>query len=141
MKKLKDFKKESYGLEAKEIPPKPKTYQDFKPVFKIKSELQEEVAGLKKVVDDLVKFMNTKGGKDYTYQVKSGPKYYKILQQYKGPSGQSVHAFIDKNTGLMYKPASYNAPAKGPRFDLKDKQHQAILRKRFDNYGSYLYKR
>ena len=43
MKKLKDFKKESYGLEAKEIPPKPKTYHDYKPDFKTKSELKEKV--------------------------------------------------------------------------------------------------
>ena len=52
MKKLKDFKKESYGLEAKEIPPKPKTYQDFKPEFKIKSAtIAEEVASIVKLGD------------------------------------------------------------------------------------------
>ncbi len=42
MKKFKDFTKESYGLEAKEIPPTPKTYQNYKPEFKTKSELEEK---------------------------------------------------------------------------------------------------
>ena len=70
MKKLKDFKKESYGLEPKEIPPKPKTYQDFKPEFKTKSvTVAEGVAGIDKLVDLLVKHMNSKGGKDYKYFV------------------------------------------------------------------------
>ena len=31
----------------------------------------------------------------------------------------SVTAFIDKNTGEVYKPASWKAPAKHVRFDLR----------------------
>ena len=31
----------------------------------------------------------------------------------------SVHAFVDKNTGEVFKPASYNAPAKHVRYDLR----------------------
>jgi len=33
---------------------------------------------------------------------------------------QSVDAFVDKNTGDVYKPASWNAPAKGVRYNLFD---------------------
>jgi len=32
--KYKDFKKNSYGLEAKEVPPKPKTFEDVKTYIK-----------------------------------------------------------------------------------------------------------
>ena len=34
--KFKDFKNNSYGLEAKEVPPKPMTYSDVKEDIKIK---------------------------------------------------------------------------------------------------------
>ena len=34
--KFKDFKNNSYGLEAKEIPPRPKTFEDVKEDIKIK---------------------------------------------------------------------------------------------------------
>ena len=33
--KYKEFTKKSYGLEAKEVPPKPKTYSDIKEDVKI----------------------------------------------------------------------------------------------------------
>ena len=58
--------------------------------------------------------------------IKNGRKYYKIMQhdfdtfqdrnEYKEGC---VHAFVDKNTGEVYKPASYNAPAKHVRYDLR----------------------
>jgi|TARA_B100000287_G_C20335007_1_gene663343 hypothetical protein len=103
--------------------------------------LQEELAGLDKHVDDLLKHFNKIGAKErtkYTFVKSVGPKYIKILVD--KPS-KSVHAFIDKNTGLMYKPASFNAPAKGARFDLKNSAHLSFVYKNFDVYGSYLYKR
>ena len=60
------------------------------------------------------------------FVIKTGRKYYKIMQhefdtfqdrnEYREGS---VHAFVDKNTGEVYKPASYNAPAKHVRYDLR----------------------
>ena len=59
------------------------------------------------------------------FVIKTGRKYYKIMQhefdtfqdrnEYREGS---VHAFVDKNTGEVFKPASYNAPAKHVRYDL-----------------------
>ena len=87
------------------------------------------------------------------FKVKTGKKYYKIVQQefetWEGSKyyGQyrdaSVHAFVDKKTGQVYKPASWQAPAKHIRFDLR------IIRERefLFNYkntgwaGGYLYLR
>ena len=87
------------------------------------------------------------------FKVKTGKKYYKIVQQefetWEGSKyyGQyrdgSVHAFVDKKTGQVYKPASWQAPAKHVRFDLR------IIRERefLFNYkntgwaGGYLYLR
>ena len=87
------------------------------------------------------------------FKVKTGKKYYKIVQQefetWEGSKyyGQyrdaSVHAFVDKKTGQVYKPASWQSPAKHVRFDLR------IIRERefLFNYkntgwaGGYLYLR
>ena len=64
----------------------------------------------------------------YKFVVQKGRKYLKIInQQYDdmGPNPSyeykngSVHAFIDRETGDVYKPASWNAPAKHVRFDMR----------------------
>ena len=63
------------------------------------------------------------------FKVYSGKKYYKIVQQqfetWEGSKyyGQyrdaSVHAFVDKKTGQIYKPAGWANPAKHVRFDMR----------------------
>jgi hypothetical protein len=46
--------------------------------------------------------------------------------------------FIDKETGAVYKPASYKAPAKGIRFFIESlAQYPGLV----DPYGSFLYVR
>ena len=84
------------------------------------------------------------------FKVKTGKKFYKIVQmefdtfQNRNEYREgSVHAFVDKKTGQVYKPASWQAPAKHVRFDLR------IIRERefLFNYkntgwaGGYLYLR
>jgi hypothetical protein len=70
-------------------------------------------------------------------EVETGRKYYKVLTNY--GNQRSVHAFVDKATGDLYKPASWNAPAKGVRFNLL--QDMDTLTQVVDFAGSYLYKR
>jgi len=65
----------------------------------------------------------------YKFVVKTGKRYYKIVQQefetwekskyYGQYRDGSVHAFVDKKTGQVYKPASWQAPAKHVRYDLR----------------------
>ena len=55
----------------------------------------------------------------------------------------SVHAFVDKKTGEVYKPASWNAPAKHVRFDMRIIKEREFLHNP-DNVGwagGYLYMR
>ena len=69
------------------------------------------------------------------FKVYSGKKYYKIVQQefqtwegsrnYGKYADGSVHCFVDKETGDVYKPASWKAPAKHIRFSF---QNEADLR-------------
>ena len=71
---------------------------------------------------------------DYKFFIESGRKYHKIVMDANG--SKSVHAFVDKNTGEVYKPASYKAPAKHVRYlitQLADNPHIC------DPYGSFLY--
>ena len=81
-----------------------------------------------------------KNGDHYKFVVESGRKYHKIMQ-IDTSGGRSVHAFVDKKTGELYKAASYKAPAKGVRFDLRIIEEREMVFKNCDWAGSYLYVR
>jgi len=70
----------------------------------------------------------------------SGRKYHKIHMYINGRR-DSIHAFIDKKTGEVYKPASVKGPAKGVRYDLRLIQDREWLLENADWAGSYLYAR
>ena len=70
-----------------------------------------------------------------TFTVETGRRYLKIIQD------NSVHAFVDKTTGDVYKPASWSAPAKHIRFTFQNVDHLKFLLNP-DNVGwagGYLY--
>ena len=84
------------------------------------------------------------------FRMESGRKYWKIIQQdYDDFRDRNeyrdggVHAFINKKTGEVYKPASWKAPAKHVRYDLRiisdrEKLHDS----RFTDWaGGHLYLR
>jgi hypothetical protein len=78
------------------------------------------------------------------YEIQTGTKYYKIVQvDNPGLKYQSrcVHAFISRQTGAVYKPASFKAPAKHVRYNLLDDASFEECLKRADYAGSYLYMR
>jgi len=64
--------------------------------------------------------------KGMKFRIENGRKYYRIIQQdydtfqdrneYRDGS---VHAFVDKKTGEVYKPASWKSPAKHVRYDFR----------------------
>jgi len=85
------------------------------------------------------------------FVVKTGKRYYKIVQlefetweksRYYGQyRDSSVHCFVDKETGDVYKPASWSAPAKHIRFTFQNVEHLKFLLNP-DNVGwagGYLY--
>ena len=81
-----------------------------------------------------------KEGKDvYKFSIDTGRKYHKIVQTCTDGS-QSVHAFVDKKTGELYKAASWKAPAKGVRFDLRIISQREDVLENCDWAGGYLYK-
>jgi len=72
------------------------------------------------------------------YQVETGKKYHKLILV-DSSGGRSVHAFIDKQTGEIYKSASWRSPAKGVRYDLRLIADREYLLQNADWSGSYLY--
>ena len=84
------------------------------------------------------------------FKIKTGKKFYKIVQmnfdtfQNRNEDREgSVHAFVDKKTGQVYKPASWQAPAKHVRYDLRIIREREFL---FNSNntgwaGGYLYLR
>ena len=84
------------------------------------------------------------------FRMESGRKYWKVIQQdydtfrdrneYRDGG---VHAFVDKNTGEVYKPASWKSPAKIVRYDLRlIKDRLNLHNPNFTDWaGGYLYLR
>ena len=62
----------------------------------------------------------------YKFSIESGRKYHKIVMETESQS-QSVHAFVNKETGEVFKPASWAAPAKHVRYDLRIIKHREFL--------------
>ena len=88
----------------------------------------------------------------YKFIIKKGRKYLKIVNQQFDDMGAyatyqyrdgSVHAFIDRETGDVYKPAGYNKPAKHVRYNLLEREDREFLfdYKNVGWAGGYLYMR
>ena len=84
---------------------------------------------------------------DKEFKMQLGRRYWKILQWDFDHGGvkfsESVHSFVDRNTGEVYKPASYKSPAKIVRYDLRLIKDRANLHNpNFTDWaGGYLYLR
>lgn len=71
-----------------------------------------------------------------------GRKYIKVVHKYSNaaqPDDYSVHCFVDATTGQVFKPASWQAPAKGARYNLME--NPELCYQRADWSGRYLYLR
>ena len=101
----------------------PKTLRDFKESCESFNKGLKEDMDLnfdKALLDKWIDRLNAKGadvGKTYTY--KEGGKYIKVIYTYGGHDLGSVFAFVDAD-GNIYKPAGWQAPAKGVRARIDD---------------------
>ena len=90
----------------------------------------------------------------YKFDYQVGKKYIKVFnlqyeeanEYYNRKAGYrqgSVTAFVDKNTGEVYKPASWKAPAKIVRYDLRiiAERNYLLNPKNCDWAGGHLYLR
>ena len=92
------------------------------------------------------------GGHLLKFAAYKGRKYIKIVMRQfddMGPNPSyeyrngSVHAFIDRETGDVYKPAGWAKPAKHVRYNLLERKDREYLfdYKNIDWAGGYLYMR
>jgi len=89
---------------------------------------------------DNFKSRNNSSSSDYKFYIESGRKYHKLIME-TGAGSRSVHAFIDKKTGEVFKSASWKAPAKGVRYNLLSIESREECLSRADWAGGYLYLR
>ena len=91
-------------------------------------------------------YPNSSRSKEFKMQL--GKKYWKISMWDVASDGvnfrtEGVHAFVDRNTGEVYKPASYKSPAKIVRYDLRlIKDREKLHNPNFTDWtGGHLYLR
>lgn len=68
-------------------------------------------------------------------------KKYTAIYNTRDGKVDSIHAFVDNETGDLLKAAGFRAPAKGARGNLTDPEFLKRLQTKFDQFGGYLYKR
>ena len=106
----------------------------------VQTTLQERVL---KRTQDLVKALESNYDSRYPnsaspvrFEIESGRKYLKINQIHGG-----VHAFVNKKTGEVFKPASWRGPAKIVRYDFRIINEREACFANADWAGGYLYLR
>ena len=84
-----------------------------------------------------------------SFTVEAGRKFDKIVQSDKKYGGRGVHAFIEKATGLVIKPATWKAPQKSikhptgfaVRYDISTFEGFTEAVNASDRFGGYLYEK
>ncbi len=117
------------------------TFQEFKETKPAKDEQVANVLRYSEILCEALmqQFQSSHPNSDpYKFYIESGRKYHKLIMETNGNS-RSVHAFVDKNSGAVYKAASFKAPAKGIRYYLLDDNSREECFARCDWSGGYLY--
>ena len=117
------------------------TFQEFKETKAQRDEQSANVLRYSEILCEALtqNFTSSHPNSDpYKFYIESGRKYHKIIMETNGNS-RSVHAFVEKKFGNVYKAASWKAPAKHIRFNLLDDNSREECFARCDWSGGYLY--
>ena len=126
-----------------------KNYEDYHRRM-ITSNSERYDGDLSQYAKDQLEALNNGTANLMKFRMEFGRKYIKIIQQDydtfqdRNEYGDgSVHAFVNRKTGEVYKPASWKSPAKYVRFDLRIINDRAKLHDpNFTGWaGGYLYLR
>lgn len=79
--------------------------------------------------------LNRKFGGQYMFSLMPGRKYDRVVRESVAGMSRSAYCFLDAD-GNVYKAASWKAPAKGIRANLKTLDTNGV-----DQFGSWLYVR
>jgi hypothetical protein len=116
------------------------SFTDFK---QSQPQMQQQLTDVRKyclmLCDALFQDIESKhSNSGYKFFIEEGRKYHKIVMECENGS-KSVHAFVEKKFGNVYKAASWKAPAKHIRFNLLDENSREECFARCDWSGGYLY--
>ena len=116
------------------------TFSDFVATQNARNDIQLNIRKYTLMLCDCLLMDINRKHKDsgYKFYIESGRKYHKIVMETESGS-KSVHAFVDKKTGEVYKPASYKAPAKIVRYRLLEIASREQCYANADWAGGYLY--
>ena len=73
-----------------------------------------------------------------TFTVDKGRKYYRVWAT---DNQKTIHCFVNIKTGDVFKPESYNKPAKHVRYNLLDDVSRQSMFEKAHYAGGYLYLR
>jgi len=121
--------------------PMPTTFADYCATQDARNTIQLNVRKWTLMLCDALEHnfkQNHSNSDPYKFHIEEGRKYHKIIME-TGTGSRSVHAFVDKKTGEVYKSASWKSPAKGVRFDLRLIEQREWLYEHADWAGGYLY--
>ena len=116
-------------------------------ILSLTEKVEKWTYGLCKSLEENYQQSYPNSSSDKTFKMELGRKYWKIVQTDIDADGKEwsggVHAFVDRNTGQVYKPASYKSPAKHVRYDLRIINNREQLHNpNFTDWaGGYLYLR
>ena len=116
-------------------------------VISLSEKVEKWTYGLCKSLEENYQQSYPDSHSDKTFKMELGRKYWKIVQTDIDANGKvwsgGVHAFVDRNTGQVYKPASYKSPAKHVRYDMRIINNREQLHNpNFTDWaGGYLYLR
>ena len=129
-----------YINSVKGIHPMTTEFADFVATQDARNQIQLNVRKYTLMLCDalLMDFNKKEHTLDYKFYIESGRKYHRIIMETEAGS-RSIHAFVDKKTGDVYKPASFKAPAKIVRYNLLRIESREQCFERADWAGSYLY--
>jgi len=120
------------------------TFADFKATQDARNTIELNIRKYSLMLCDALldnfKSRNNSSSSDYKFYIESGRKYHKLIME-TGAGSRSVHAFVDKKTGEVFKSASWKAPAKGARYNLLSIESREECLSRADWAGGYLYLR
>ena len=116
-------------------------------VLSLSEKVEKWTYGLCKSLEENYQQSYPNSSSDKTFKMELGRKYWKIVQTDIDANGKvwsgGVHAFVDRNTGQVYKPASWKSPAKHVRYDMRIINNREQLHNpNFTDWaGGYLYLR
>ena len=117
---------------------------DFADFVASRPAAEQQQADVRKYTEVLVEALLTDfrrtSNLNYSYTIEEARKFLKVWMHTEGGQ-RSIHAFIDKKTGDVYKPATTKAPAKGVRYNLLDEASREEMLSRAGWSGGYLYRR